>query len=402
MEPFVSTILTIGAALTAVPVTFFLIETIAAVALSGRRVVLPNSTPNNLRPRIAVLVPAHDESAGLRPTLADVKQKLRSGDRLLVVADNCTDDTAVVASACSAEVVERHDPAHLGKGYALDFGLRHLDLDPPGIVIFLDADCSIAGDALDELAMMSAATHRPVQSLYLMTAPAGARINYQVAEFAWRVKNWLRPLGLRALGLPCQLMGVGMAFPWDVIRSVDLANGWIVEDLKLGLDLASMGHAPVFCPSARLMSQFAPSASGSRTQRQRWESGHIKMILKTAPQLLKKAVTTRNWNLLVLTLDLSVPPLSLLALLVSVMFAIALLCAVMGFASPALALSAVTLVAFLLAACVAWLKCGRDVVPIDSLLLIARYIVGKIGLYVAIFFNKTTGSWIRTGRTNSE
>jgi hypothetical protein len=72
---------------------------------------------------------------------------------------------------------------------------------------------------------------RPVQALYLMMAPADSQINYKVAEFAWRVKNWLRPLGLRALGLPCQLMGTGMAFPWEVIRRADLASASLVEDL---------------------------------------------------------------------------------------------------------------------------------------------------------------------------
>jgi hypothetical protein len=98
---------------------------------------------------------------------------------------------------------------------------------------------------------------RPVQSLYLMTAPCESAINHQVAEFAWRLKNQVRPLGLRALGLPCQLMGTGMAFPWDIIRSAELASGFIVEDLKLGLDLADAGHPPVFCPEG-------PPADGNR------------------------------------------------------------------------------------------------------------------------------------------
>ena len=174
-----------------------------------------------------------------------------------------------------------------------------------------------------ELTKLSAATGRPVQALYLMTAPPGARINYQVAEFAWRVKNWIRPLGLTALRMPCQLTGTGMAIPWQVIRSVDLAHGGIVEDLKLGLDLAAEGHAPIFCPSARVTSQFAPSITASRTQRQRWESGHIGMIMRTVPQVFKKAAASRNWNLLVLGLDLAIPPLSLLALLASGTFAVA-------------------------------------------------------------------------------
>ena len=107
-----------------------------------------------------------------------------------------------------------------------------------------------------ELAMTAAATCRPVQALYRMLAPSDSSNNLQVAEFTWRVKNWLRPLGLKALGLPCQLMGTGMAFPWDAIRRVDLASSWSVEDLKLGIVLASQGRHPLFCPTARVTSQF--------------------------------------------------------------------------------------------------------------------------------------------------
>src|SRR5262249_48296612 len=151
------------------------------------------------------------------------------------------------------------------------------------------------------------------QALNLMIAPVESRINHQVAEFAWRGKNSLRPLGLSAVGLPCQLVGTGMAFPWDVIHKADLAHGWIVEDIKLGLDLAGVGYAPLFCPSACVTSQFASSIKGTVVQRERWEQGHINTILTFVPRLLSKAIAHRNWGLLALTLDLAVPPLSLLA-----------------------------------------------------------------------------------------
>jgi cellulose synthase/poly-beta-1,6-N-acetylglucosamine synthase-like glycosyltransferase len=205
-----------------------------------------------------------------------------------------------------------------------------------------------------------------------------------------------------ALRLPCQLMGTGMAFPWDVIRSADLASGWVVEDLKLGLDLASKGHSPVFCPVARVTSQFASSAKAAGTQRERWERGHINMILTTVPRYFCKAVAQRNWNLLALTLDSAVPPLSLLALLVIGMFLVTAIYALLGFSSSGLTLSAATLIAFVLAAFLAWLQYGRDVVPIRSALSIPLYILRKLGLYRRILGNKSDTQWVRTERTKSE
>src|SRR5690348_7523214 len=69
-------------------------------------------------PALAVLVPAHNESAVISRTLANIKQQLRGADRCVVVADNCTDNTASLAREAGAEVVERHNEVQIGKGYA--------------------------------------------------------------------------------------------------------------------------------------------------------------------------------------------------------------------------------------------------------------------------------------------
>jgi cellulose synthase/poly-beta-1,6-N-acetylglucosamine synthase-like glycosyltransferase len=399
MAIFFSVVLTISSAALAVPVAIFVIEVTVAVAFASRT---ERTRAVGLRERIAVLVPAHNESAGLMPTLSDIKQQLDADDRLLVVADNCTDDTAAVALTAGAEVVERHEPLRRGKGYALDFGLQYLSSKPPKIVIAVDADCRLADNSINELAMTCAATGRPVQALYLMSSPEKTAVNYQVAEFAWRVKNWLRPLGLKTLGLPCQLMGTGMAFPWEVIRRADLANGWLVEDLRLGLDLTAKGYAPVFCPSARVTSEFASSARASKMQRERWEHGHISTIALAAPRLLANAIAQRNLNLLALTLDLAVPPLSLLAALVIGTFAVASLYTLLGFSSAAQTLSAITLLGFLLGAFLAWLKCGRDVLPMQAFLSLVPYVLRKLGLYGAVLSGKADNEWIKTDRTESE
>ena len=92
MEILVSSLLAICAGLLAIPVTVFFVEVIAAVALPFRNHIPHNG--NESRSRLAVLVPAHDEGAALLQTIADIQMQLRPGDRLLVVADNCTDDTA--------------------------------------------------------------------------------------------------------------------------------------------------------------------------------------------------------------------------------------------------------------------------------------------------------------------
>ena len=56
------------------------------------------------------------------------------------------------------------------------------------------------------------------------------------------MKNFVRLKGLANLDLPCLLYGTGMAFPWSVISTVFLANGNIVEDMQLAIDLAIAGY----------------------------------------------------------------------------------------------------------------------------------------------------------------
>lgn len=400
MTTFVGSLLIVVAGCLAIPVAVFCLEVLAAVALPQRKALV--RAGHGVRRRLTVLVPAHDEGAGLLPTLADIQSQLLPGDRLLVVADNCTDDTAALARMAGAEVIERRDTTKLGKGYALDLGLRHLSADPPEIVIFIDADCRVESGAIDQLALTCGTTGRPVQALHIMTSPKKSLVNHQVAEFAGRVKLSLRQRGLRTLGLPCQLVGTGMAFPWHVVRVADFTSGSIVEDLKLGLELSLVGQSPVFCPSACVTSEFPSSVKGAKDQRKRWEQGHIGMILKSAPRLFYRGIACQNWSLLALTLDLAVPPLSLLAILVAGMFVVTAAAALLGLSSAALTISTATFVGFIVAIFLAWLKCGRDVLPASAILSVAPYVIGKLGLYHHALFGKGDAEWIRTDRTKSE
>src|SRR6266568_2090346 len=192
MMTLISSALLTLAIILAIPVAVLFIEVAASIAFPQSDCSVSSGRDPGLR--VAVLVPAHNESSGVLPTLADIKAQMSAGDRLIVVADNCTDDTAAVAAAASAEVISRHDADRKGKGYALAAGLSHLRKDPPDVVIVVDADCRLADAAIDRLAAACVRTHRPVQSRYLMIAPTDSPANSLVAEFAWRVRNLTRPL----------------------------------------------------------------------------------------------------------------------------------------------------------------------------------------------------------------
>ena len=301
-----------------------------------------------------------------------------------------------VAEAAGAEVIKRSDLQNVGKGYALDFGLRYLKGNVPQIVIVVDADCRLEEDAISQLALTCNLTGKPVQALYLMTAPQGAMVSHRIAEFAWRIKNDLRPRGLAALGLPCQLMGSGMAFPREVIGKVNLATGHLAEDLDLGLQLAVAGYAPLFCPTAVVRSEFPSTGQAAVAQRQRWEHGHLNVLVTRALPYIWAAACSGNSELFVLSLDAAVPPLILLGILIAATFAVCCLLGLAGGIIVPLIFSAIALGMFVSCGILAWRNCGRDLLPASTVVSLIPYIAGKFRIYARAFGSNK--KWVRTDR----
>src|SRR5579862_7748090 len=83
-------ILISGSVIVALPVAILLLETIAAMSRGEQALGPPsNQTP---RARVGVLIPAHDEEIALPVIIPIIQRQLRAEDRMLVVADNCSDD----------------------------------------------------------------------------------------------------------------------------------------------------------------------------------------------------------------------------------------------------------------------------------------------------------------------
>lgn len=378
---------------TLVPVSVLFVQVVAAL-----RKHQPREIAGIRRPSVAVLVPAHNEALLISDTLRSIASQLAPGDQLFVVADNCTDDTAGVAALAGAEVIERHDQERRGKGYALDFGIRHLERRPPEVVIIIDADCHVGEGTIDRLARVCGETGRPVQALDLMLSPANGNVGTRIAEFSWLIKNQIRPMGSLRLGLPCQLMGTGMAFAWPTISTAPVATGHIVEDLLLGIELARSGRPPLFCPDALVTSYFPETADGIAGQRTRWEYGHLRVIVSEAPRLFVQSITRGSVNLLALALDLCVPPLALLMILTfAVLVASALLFAALPTATLPVWLAGAAVTMLGSAVFLSWLRYGRAVISLGSLLYAPLYALAKVPLYLR-FLAQRQVEWVRSRR----
>lgn len=375
------------------PLVVFATELLAGLWPSRRRAT------EKCAASLAVIIPAHDEAVGIARTLAALFEQVPAGTRVLVVADNCSDDTAARARAAGAEVIERHDPGARGKGYALAFGRDHLAAaggKMPDVVLILDADCRLLPGSAEALAEVALRLGVPVQAVNLIEGDLAAPPMVQISSFAMLVKNLYRSRGMQRLGGAALLTGTGMAFPWKLYADADLATGSIVEDLSLGIAMTRAGRPPRLVSEAGVRS--APAAlDDALAQRTRWEHGFLKTLVRQALPVLLGGVRRGSLAEFLLGLHLAVPPLALLLLMTAAALVLqAILVAVGGSLAPLAVLGTVTAVALALVFA-AWRGEGRAFLSGTALLRAPLYVLWKLPLY-AKFLRKPETNWKRTPR----
>jgi cellulose synthase/poly-beta-1,6-N-acetylglucosamine synthase-like glycosyltransferase len=344
-----------------------------------------------------IVVPAHDEEAVIADMLAGLRRA--AGDiPVLVVADNCTDRTAALARAAGAEVIERNDPAHRGKGYALAHAARHIRASAPAVAVVMDADCSIDRESLDALINCAGTAGRPAQAVNLLRPDRRASPMVQLSTFGFMLKNLVRQCGLQRMAGRVHLTGTGMALPFALFDPQRLATGDIVEDLALGLELAEQGHPATLVTDARVWSG-GSSAEGTLAQRRRWEGGFLQTSLRMGPRLLYRGLSKANPKAILSALDLLVPPLALLALLNAMFLAIGgALAWAFGAAWWPIGLQLAIIVAAGLAVLAAWWRYGREFVSLGVLARLPIYVLWKLPLYLRLGRSGAPKDWLRTGR----
>ncbi len=374
-----------------------LLAIFSAETLAGLR---PLACPGQegLTPSTIVLIPAHDESAGIVATVMSARM---SGDpriSILVVADNCSDDTAGLARGAGAQVVERSDATRRGKGYALAFGRDMIAQGtPPECVIVLDADCVVEGRGAPALAYAAVVADRAMQARNLQRPDHTAPTSAQISNFAFLVKNLVRQRGMARLGGVAALTGTGMALPWRQFARAPLASEDLAEDLALGTWLTLSGDPPSFHEAVHVWSK-AEAGSSLLVQRQRWEGGFLAIARRQALALMGAGVFRASRSKLWLGLHLIVPPLALLFAGASASVAVTAVLAVFGASIvPTVLIGGAMLIAAA-ATTAAWSTEGRNWIAGKVLLRVPLYIIAKLSLYRSLLGRGTSRTWIRTKR----
>jgi 1,2-diacylglycerol 3-beta-glucosyltransferase len=350
--------------------------------------------------RFDIVVPAHDEEAGIGVTIASLRALDYPVDRyrILVVADNCTDATARVAAEAGARVIERRDALRRGKGYALALAFAQVEKDNlADAVVVIDADSLVSPGLLRAFARRFEAGESALQAAYGARSPE-ASWRSRLMVIALSLFHGVRSLGRERLGLSAGLRGNGMGFSREVLRRVPAQAFSVVEDVEYGIKLAEAGYRVGYVHEAQVMGDMAPPGPAAASQRLRWERGRAALARAEGPKLLLEGLLRRDPMRIDLAMDLLVPPLSGLALaaLLGAMGS-TLWCAVHG-GSSAVAVPWLLSCGFLVVYVLRGLALsGVGLVGSLALLWAPVYIVWKIGLRLRPG-KSSAGEWVRTAR----
>ncbi|HEX5229002.1 MAG TPA: glycosyltransferase family 2 protein [Bryobacteraceae bacterium] len=243
--------------------------------------------------RLACVVPAHDEAGGIAACVASLKAAASVHPaQIVVVADNCTDETVDIARGAGARVLERNDPEHRGKGYALDFAFQQLLADGVEAVFVVDADSRVATNFIAEMTAALEAGAGAVQCRYLVANP-GASMRTRLMNVALLAFNVLRPRGRDRWGLSAGLLGNGFGLAADTLEQVPYRATSVVEDLEYHHLLVAAGIAVRFVDGTAVYGDMPAEGAGIKTQRARWEGGRLRMIRSQGPRLAGQVLRGR-------------------------------------------------------------------------------------------------------------
>jgi len=364
-----------------------LVLTVAALVPSGS--AIRNEENEEIPLRLAVIVPAHNEWAHIGRCVRSILASEPESVEVLVVAHNCSDNTALEAEHSGARVLKLNDPSQSGKGCALHYGFSRAQAEGFDAVLVIDADSLVSSNLLQAVRRRFILGAKVLQCRYeVHNADANQRT--RLMSLAFVAFNVVRPRGRARLGLSAGIFGNGFALHRDVMEKVPFGAHSVVEDLEYHLSLVRAGIRVEFLNSASVLGEMPVGDGGAATQRSRWEGGRLRMAKRWSLSLLGDVLRGRIW-LVEPLLDLVGLPLALEVLLLLVALCLPVvwlrIYAVAGFAVIGLHLLAAATYGPGLSA------------SAGILLAVPGYIVWKLRMLPHIWkASRSDASWIRTHR----
>jgi cellulose synthase/poly-beta-1,6-N-acetylglucosamine synthase-like glycosyltransferase len=254
-------------------------------------------------PRVIVLIPAYNEEGCIGDALYSVWTQSRLPDRVIVVADNCSDGTAAVARIWDAEVYETVNNRHKKAG-ALNQALGDvlLELKDEDAVLVMDAD-SLLDEKFVEHALrkLSCGSYGGVGGTFSGRSGGGFVGMLQRNEYARYARDVRRKkgkvlclTGTAALLRVDALKKVAASRPSGEVYDTEI----LTEDFELTLRLKHLGYDVVSPKECTLSTEVMETWGDLARQRLRWKRGAVENLI----QYGLTRITLEHWARQIVTM----------------------------------------------------------------------------------------------------
>lgn len=269
--------------------------------------------------RFAFIIAARNESAVIANLIKSIKSQNYPSELIdvIVVADNCSDNTAEIARMNGAIVYERFNKVLVGKGYALDYAFSKIKEDYgkytayDGYFIF-DADNIINKDYVREMNKTFDQGYKVITS-YRNSKNFGTNwITSGYSLWFCREAKYLNNPRMM-LHSSCAVSGTGFLIDCSIIEKYD---GWkcnlLTEDIQFSVINILEGEVIGYCGSAMFYDEQPETFKQSWNQRLRWSKGFYQVMFKYGGELLLKMFKQKKFILSCYDMFMTVAPATLL------------------------------------------------------------------------------------------
>lgn len=242
--------------------------------------------------RYGVVISARNEQDVIGNLIQSIKAQNYPSELvdIFVIADNCTDNTALTAQEAGAIVYERFNDTLIGKGYALDWFFKTIkeeygNIEYEAFLVF-DADNVLDPSFITEINKVFDNGYKIITS-YRNSKNYGQ--NWLTAGYSlWflREAKYLNNARMQ-LGTSCAISGTGFLVSTDIIRE---NGGWIhhtlTEDIEFTTDCIIKGEKIGYCADAVVYDEQPATFYQSYLQRLRWAKGFYQVFIRYGKKLV--------------------------------------------------------------------------------------------------------------------
>jgi 1,2-diacylglycerol 3-beta-glucosyltransferase len=357
----------------------------------------PKTGQHHVSPRLLFLIPAHNEEKLLGECLTSLSTMdyPRASYRFIVIADNCTDNTAEVARKLGVECLIRSEPEERGKPAALAWALDRIGIEEFDAIVVLDADTMVEAEFAKGLAQ-----HAPLSSIavqaYFGSANENASQLTRLSGLFTRMRYEILYPARERTGLNCVLTGNGMCLGRNLLR-----HGWsaysITEDWELYATLTASGVPIRYARNAKLLSQEAATLKEGRIQRERWAAGRMQVLRRWGFQILRSKVIggIQKFDALV---ELSAPSPVLHLALVLLLSTLALSVFSAGLATIIIIAAFLSLLPLVITTVIALAHHPNPFPVLVAFAYLPLYMAWRVGLAINARFHAPPSAWHKTSR----